>query len=83
MQSNRFALPTAFSPNGQLLVFSEITPEGGEIRIVPVEYGTTQMRAGQPQLYVKTSTVDVRPDISRDGRWLAYMDAVPGTMKYT
>ena len=37
------------------------------------------MRAGEPQLFLKTSTVDVLAAFSPDGRWLAYGDAEAGS----
>jgi hypothetical protein len=46
MQSNAYRLPTAFSPDGARLAFSELTPGGGaETRIVPVERGSLQLDA--------------------------------------
>ena len=73
-------LPTSFTPDGTRLVFSELTPgAGAEIRTVPVESGSGQLRAGEPQLFLKTSTVNAFAAFSPDGRWLAYADAEAGS----
>jgi dipeptidyl aminopeptidase/acylaminoacyl peptidase len=62
------------------LVFSEQTPgAGAEIRTLPVESGSSQMRAGEPQLFLKTSAVLTFPAFSPDGRLLAYANAQGGS----
>ena len=73
-------LPTSFTPNGTRLVFSEMAPgTGAEIRTVPVESGSGQMRAGEPQFFLKTPTLQTFAAFSPDGRWLAYADAEAGS----
>ena len=73
-------MPSSFTPDGTRLVFSELTPGPGP-RSEPcaVESGSGQMRAGEPQLFLKTSTVRCFPTFSPDGRWLAYADAEGGS----
>jgi serine/threonine-protein kinase len=79
-QSKTLQFPTAFTPDGTRLVFSELIPGGGaEIRTVPVESASGQMRAGEPQLFLKTSTADDFAAFSLDGRWLAYASAEAGS----
>jgi serine/threonine-protein kinase len=57
-QSKNVQFPTSFHPDGTRLVFSELNPgAGADIRIVPVESGSGQLRAGEPQLFLKTPTV--------------------------
>jgi serine/threonine-protein kinase len=73
-------LPTSFTPDGKWLVFSELTSEGGgEIRTAPVASSSDQMRAGDPHLFLRTSTTNVFPAFSPDGRWLAFADSPAGT----
>jgi len=80
IHSNRHPLPTSFTRDATRLVFSEMTPgTGAEIRTVPVECGSGQMRAGQPEVFLKTADVLAFPAFSPDGRWLAYGDAPAGS----
>jgi serine/threonine-protein kinase len=80
IQSTNTQLPSSFNPDGTRLVFSELTPDGGaEIRTVPVESRSGQMRAGEPQFFLKTPTVQTFAAFSPDGRWLAYADTEAGT----
>ena len=77
--SKSLQFPTSFAPDGTRLVFSELTPgAAAEIRTMPVESASGQMRAGEPQLFLKTSTVNTFAAFSPDGRWLAYADAPVG-----
>src|SRR4030095_6038656 len=72
--------PTSFTADGKRLGFSEMTPEGGtEIRTVAVESGSGQLRAGEAQTFLKTSTINTFAAFSPDGQWLAYADAAGGT----
>jgi len=78
-QSTNIQLPTSFTPDGTRLAYSERTPEaGGEIRTVRVENKSDQLRAGEPQLFLKTATANAFAAFSPDGRWLAYADAEAG-----
>jgi serine/threonine-protein kinase len=78
-KSRAIQLPTSFTPDGKRLAYSELTSgAGGEIRTVPVESVSGQMRAGEPQLFLKTSTANAFATFSPNGRWLAYADAEAG-----
>jgi len=79
LQSNGRELPSAFTPDGTRLLYTESDPHGAmEIRIVPIESAAGQLRAKQPQFVLKTVTFDVNASFSPDGRWLAYGDAQGG-----
>jgi serine/threonine-protein kinase len=79
-QSKLRQVPSSFTPDGSRLVFIELAPSGGaEIRVVPVRSTAGELRVGQPESLLKTSTLEVYPSISTDGRWLAYADAEGGT----
>jgi hypothetical protein len=78
-RSKNLQLPSSFSPDGARLAFAEFIPAGGgEIRTVPVEIGSGQLRAGEPQTFLKTPTISTFPNFSPDGRWLAFANAEGG-----
>jgi serine/threonine-protein kinase len=78
-RSKSLQVPGSFSPNGTRLAYAELTPGGGaEIRTVSVENASGQLRAGEPETFLKTSTVSSFPVFSPDGRWLAYSSAEGG-----
>jgi Tol biopolymer transport system component/tRNA A-37 threonylcarbamoyl transferase component Bud32 len=80
IQSKTLQLPSSFTPAGTRLVFSELTPgSGAEIRTVPVESRSGQLRAGEPELFLKTATTNTFAAFSPNGRWLAYADAEAGS----
>jgi serine/threonine-protein kinase len=77
--STNSQLPLSFTPDGELLVFSELIPgAGAEIRVLPVDSRSGGLRSGPSRLYLKTSTADALAKISPDGRWLAYGDTEGG-----
>jgi serine/threonine-protein kinase len=72
-------LANSFTPDGKRLVFTElISGARGEIRILPVEIGASEMRAGEPLSFVKTSSQLGSAAVSPDGKWLAYANAEGG-----
>src|SRR5258708_32625328 len=79
-RSKNMQAPGSFTSDGTRLVFFELTSDGGaEIRTVPVESRSGQMRAGEPQVFLKTSATQNYAAFSPDGRWLAYADAPAGS----
>ena len=78
--SKTYVRPGSFSPEGQRLVLFDLLPGGGgAIKTVPVENASGQLRAGQPEVFLQSSsTSNFYPRFSRDGRWLAYTDAESG-----
>jgi serine/threonine protein kinase/Tol biopolymer transport system component len=78
-QSKSLQLPTSFAPDGKQLVFGgQVPASGAEIRIVPVESVSGQLRAGESKLFLNTSTINSYAAFSPDGRWLAYASAEGG-----
>jgi serine/threonine-protein kinase len=78
-QSKIWHVPSSFTPDGTRLVFTELTSSGGaNIWTVPVENASVELQAGEPQLFLKISTVFSFAAFSPDGRWLAYTDAESG-----
>lgn len=77
-QSRNLQLPTSFAPDGTL-AFSEVTPGGlGEVRTVRVESHSGQLKAGEPQSFLKTPSDNAFAAFSPDGRWLAYANSEAG-----
>lgn len=78
-ESKTLQFPTSFSPDGALLVFSELT-SGGEstIRTLPVESRSGELHAGEPASFVETSNANAYATFSPDGRWMAYTDTESG-----
>jgi len=71
--------PTSFTPDGRRLVFSELNAAGALIRTVPLDGASGQLRAGDPESFLQTSSGLSFPAFSPDGRWLAYADAESGS----
>ncbi len=71
--------PFSFSPDGKRLAFSELNPGGGaDIRILPVEAGPGQLRAGAPESFLRTPAAAPTMAFSPDGHWLAYSSTESG-----
>jgi serine/threonine-protein kinase len=78
-QGRTLQVPTAFTPDGQRLVYGELTPgAGAAIRWAPIESGSGELRIGKPELFVRTSSLNISMALSPDGRWLAYADSRDG-----
>ena len=78
-RSKAVQIPFSFSPDGTRLAYSEQIPgTGAEIRTVSVESSAGNLRAGDPQVFLKTAVGLNYAAFSPDGRWLAYADAVGG-----
>jgi serine/threonine-protein kinase len=78
-QSRNLQQPDSFTPDGTRLVFSELSPQAGaDIRTIPVDSSSGRLRAGEPQVFVKTTALSTWVALSQDGRWLAYADAPAG-----
>jgi serine/threonine-protein kinase len=78
-ESKNLQMPNSFTPDGTRLVFSELSPQtGADIRTIPVDSSSGRLRAGEPQVFVKTSTLSIWAALSQDGRWLAYADSQAG-----
>ena len=78
-QSKNSQLPWSFTPDGNRLAFIEIDPAtGADIWTVSVQTGPFGLRAGKPEVFLKTSLQERTPMFSPDGRWLAYMSNESG-----
>ena len=75
-------LPYSFSPDGKRLAFHQVGNGGSsDIFTVPVEINSGQgaLRLGKAELFLGTPFIEVLPEFSPDGRWLAYTSDESGT----
>ena len=71
--SPRQQVAAAWSPSDQALIFVESRPETGyDILVLPPSGGR------RPRAIVETRFAEAYPDLSPDGRWLAYMSEESG-----
>ena len=77
LRSKTVQLPSSFRSAPTQLAYAETTPgSAGEIRTVAVEDQAGQLRAGEPQVFLKAAVAQTFPAFSPDGRWMAYANAV-------
>ena len=73
-------IPLSFTGNGKRLVFNKFSPANiDDIWTVPVETGSSGLRAGKPELFLQAPFHERGPMFSPDGRWLAYQSNESGT----
>jgi serine/threonine-protein kinase len=81
-QTKNRHVPGSFTPDGRRLVFAEDNPETGfDIWTVAVESDGAGLRAGKPEVFLRTSFDEGQPTLSPDGRWLAYDSDESGTFQ--
>ena len=65
--------PYSFSPDGRRLAFQGLSTAGSfDIFTVALEGDSDHPRLGKPDLFLGTTSAEVSPAFSPDGRWLAY-----------
>jgi serine/threonine-protein kinase len=74
-QSKIIQVPWSFAPDGKRLAYFEIdiSSQTRQIWTLPLEHEGGQWKAGKPEQFLKTNSVDQFPNFSPDGRWLAYV----------
>jgi serine/threonine-protein kinase len=73
-------IPWSFTRDGKRLAFNNVSPANiDDIWTVPVETGSSGLRAGKPELFVQAPFHERGPMFSPDGRWLAYQSNESGT----
>jgi len=79
-ESRYLQSPGEFTADGTRLVFGELNPSGmgSDIRVLPVENRSTQLRAGKPEVFLSTPSTNPYPSFSPDGRWIAYSSTESG-----
>ncbi|HEY4362905.1 MAG TPA: protein kinase [Bryobacteraceae bacterium] len=71
IQSKILSVPWSVTPDGKRLAYMEIAGLP-QIRTAPLEDRNGQLKAGQPEQFLKDQFIDQSPTFSLDGRWLAY-----------
>jgi len=81
-RSNNPQLPWSFTADGKRLAFNEQNPSNvDDIWTVPVETGSSGLRAGKPELFLQAPFHERGPAFSPDGRWIAYQSNESGGYK--
>jgi serine/threonine-protein kinase len=72
-------LPWSFTRDGKRLAFNLFSPANvDDIWTVPVETGSSGLRAGKPELLLQAPFHERSPMFSPDGRWIAYQSNESG-----
>jgi Tol biopolymer transport system component len=73
----------ALSPKGDLFVYARVDPvTGSDLWVMPIDASNPDRpKAGTPQPFLQTPASEVRPALSRDGRWVAYLSNETGIME--
>jgi Tol biopolymer transport system component len=69
--SKNILVPRSFTPDGKRLAYLEVAGNP-QIWTLPLEEQNGQLKAGQPEPFLKSAFADLFPHFSPDGRWLAY-----------
>jgi len=79
-RSENMQSPWSFTPDGKRLAFVEVDPKtGADIWTVAVESDAKGLRAGTPELFLRTAFNERAPAFSPDGKWLTYFSDESGT----
>jgi Tol biopolymer transport system component len=79
-ESKNRQYPGSFHPSGRFLALMEQTPETSwDIVILPIEGDEASgFKAGKPTVFLNSPFIEVGPEFSPDGRWLAYVSNESG-----
>ncbi len=81
-QSKDGHYPSSFTPDGKRLVFHELTSTTAtDLWTLPIEINASGVRAGKPELFLKTPFNERNAAFSPDGRWLAYASDESGMLE--
>lgn len=66
-------VPWSFSPDGTRLAYYEHNPSSAfDLWTIPISESEGKLWAGEPELFLRTSSFETYPSFSPDGRWVAY-----------
>jgi serine/threonine-protein kinase len=70
----------SFSPDGKQLAYTQTYPDRrAEIWTAPLEGDSEHPRLGKPEPFLRTPFLEMYPEFSPDGHWLAYASNDSGT----
>jgi len=72
--------PDSFSQDGKRLAYTELTASL-QIWTVPLEEQGGQLKAGQPEQFLKSQSINAAARFSPDGHWLAYASSESGKVE--
>ena len=82
VKSKNLQTPWSFTPDGKRLAYQEADPTSGyDIWTVPIENDAAGLRAGKPELFLRSSSDERNPAFSPDGRWIAYSSTDSGAFQ--
>ena len=66
-------VPWSFSPDGTRLAYYELNSSSAfDLWTIPMRESAGKLSAGEPELFLRTSSFETYPSFSPDGRWIAY-----------
>ena len=71
--------PWSVSPDGKHLSYMDVIDGLWHLFTVPIEINGAVLKAGKPEVFLKTAADERYPSFSPDGRWLAYTSNQSGT----
>jgi Tol biopolymer transport system component len=80
-ESRALQYPRSFTPDGKRLAYDDYGTGRSQIWTVPLEDQGGQLKAGQPEQFLKSGFFDLNPSFSPDGRWLAYASNESGKVE--
>ena len=82
-RSNINQVPSSFTPDGKRLAYDEFvgSATNAQMWTVSLEDQGGQLKAGTPELFLKSNFSYLSPSFSPDGRWLAYQSDESGRVE--
>ena len=82
LESNEAVLPSSMTPDGAYLAYSKGSPDRSSVWLLPIHADDPDHpKAGAPLAFLEQPASAQSPDISPDGRWVAFASAETGTFE--